>query len=82
MVSSILQNLAVWRDKNNSGSIFENISIISFNYDRSFKYLTTAGLMTYYDVVGYSRLMGADEEGTLEKLKSVRAEFTDPLIAE
>jgi len=33
------------------------------------------------DVVGYSRLMGADEEGTLLALKSHRAEFIDPEIA-
>ena len=34
------------------------------------------------DVVGYSRLMGADEEGTLERLKALRAELLDPKIAE
>src|ERR1700676_4783178 len=34
------------------------------------------------DVVGYSRLMGADEEGTLERLKALRAELIDPKIAE
>jgi adenylate cyclase len=33
------------------------------------------------DVVGYSRLIGADEEGTLERLKSVRAGIIDPTIA-
>jgi class 3 adenylate cyclase len=27
------------------------------------------------DVAGYSRLMGADEEGTLERLKALRHEF-------
>ena len=32
------------------------------------------------DVVGYSRLMGADETGTLEALKAHRAEFVDPKI--
>jgi adenylate cyclase len=32
------------------------------------------------DVAGYSRLMGADEEGTVRRLKSVRAELTDPTI--
>ncbi len=32
------------------------------------------------DVVGYSRLMGADEEGTLAVLKSHRRELIDPLI--
>ena len=34
------------------------------------------------DVVGYSRLMGADEEGTLAALRSHRTELIDPLIAE
>src|SRR5215469_1852872 len=34
------------------------------------------------DVVGYSRLMGADEEGTLERLKAHRRELIDPKIAE
>ncbi|QIG46566.1 adenylate/guanylate cyclase domain-containing protein [Nordella sp. HKS 07] len=34
------------------------------------------------DVVGYSRLMGQDEAGTLQALKAVRAELIDPRIAE
>jgi adenylate cyclase len=34
------------------------------------------------DVAGYSRLMGADEEGTLERLKALRRELVDPRIAE
>jgi adenylate cyclase len=34
------------------------------------------------DVVGYSRLMGADEEGTLERLRALRRELVDPKIAE
>src|SRR6516164_2560363 len=33
------------------------------------------------DVVGYSRLMGADEEGTLERLKALRGELIDIKIA-
>jgi adenylate cyclase len=33
------------------------------------------------DVVGYSRLMGRDEEGTLTSLKEVRAKVVDPEIA-
>lgn len=32
------------------------------------------------DVVGYSRLMGADEAGVLEALKDLRSELFDPLI--
>src|ERR1700682_1594938 len=34
------------------------------------------------DVAGYSRLMGADEEGTLARLKAHRRELIDPKIAE
>jgi TolB-like protein/class 3 adenylate cyclase/Flp pilus assembly protein TadD len=34
------------------------------------------------DVVGYSRLMGADEEGTHERFKSHLAELIDPKISE
>ena len=34
------------------------------------------------DVVGYSRLMGIDEEGTLSQLRSIRAELIDPKITE
>ena len=34
------------------------------------------------DVAGYSRLIGADEEGTLERLKAHRRELIDPTIAE
>jgi adenylate cyclase len=32
------------------------------------------------DVVGYSRLMGSDEEGTLAALKSLRSELIDPTV--
>ena len=32
------------------------------------------------DVVGYSRLIGADEPGTLEQLKAIRAEVIDPAV--
>ena len=34
------------------------------------------------DVVGYSRLIRADEEGTLTALKAVRSDLIDPRIAE
>jgi len=34
------------------------------------------------DVAGYSRLTGADAEGTLERLKALRRELLDPTIAE
>jgi class 3 adenylate cyclase len=33
------------------------------------------------DVAGYSRLIGSDEEGTLARLRALRAEITDPKIA-
>ena len=33
------------------------------------------------DVAGYSRLMGADEEGTLARLKAIRKSLVDPTIA-
>jgi len=33
------------------------------------------------DVAGYSRLVGADEEGTLARLAALRAELIDPAIA-
>src|SRR6266446_606692 len=34
------------------------------------------------DVAGYSRLIEANEEGTLRRLKALRAELTDPKISE
>ena len=34
------------------------------------------------DVAGYSRLIGTDESGTLERLRAVRRELFDPKIAE
>ena len=34
------------------------------------------------DVAGYSRLMGADEEGTLAALKELRRDLADPKIKE
>src|SRR5215470_4643329 len=34
------------------------------------------------DVAGYSRLIGVDEGGTLERLKALRHELLDPKIAE
>src|SRR5437016_447105 len=34
------------------------------------------------DVAGYSRLVGADEEGTLARLKALRRELIDPKIGE
>jgi adenylate cyclase len=34
------------------------------------------------DIAGYSRLIGADEEGTLNRLRSIRADVIDPKITE
>jgi adenylate cyclase len=34
------------------------------------------------DVVGYSRLVGDDEAGTIARLKALRQELIEPLIAE
>ena len=33
------------------------------------------------DVAGYSRLTGADEEGTVSRLRALRHELIDPLVA-
>jgi adenylate cyclase len=33
------------------------------------------------DVVGYSRLAGADEEGTLARLRTLRSDLIDPTVA-
>jgi len=33
------------------------------------------------DVAGYSRLIGADEEGILQRLREIRIELIDPIIA-
>jgi adenylate cyclase len=32
------------------------------------------------DIAGYSRLIGADEGGTLGRLKAIRDELIDPMI--
>jgi class 3 adenylate cyclase len=34
------------------------------------------------DVVGYSWLMGTDEEGTLARLKALRSDLLDPKVDE
>jgi hypothetical protein len=34
------------------------------------------------DVAGYSRLIGTNEEGTLDRIRAIRAEVIDPKIAE
>ncbi|MGH6991418.1 MAG: hypothetical protein ACREE3_16085, partial [Stellaceae bacterium] len=46
--------------------------------DRSRRRLTT---ILAADVAGFSRLTGADEEGTLHRLRRLRTELIDPAIA-
>ena len=38
--------------------------------------------MIYADMVGYSRLIGLDDTGTLERLRTLRRNLTDPAIKE
>jgi TolB-like protein/class 3 adenylate cyclase len=45
--------------------------------DREHRRLTT---ILAADVAGYSRLTGADEEGTMRRLRALRAELLDPAI--
>lgn len=39
-----------------------------------------AAIILATDIVGYSRLMAGDEEATLGRLRSLRAELVDPAI--
>jgi class 3 adenylate cyclase len=52
---------------------------LALSYERAERRLTA---ILAADVAGYSRLMGADEEGTLAQLKSHRRALVDPKIAE
>ena len=36
--------------------------------------------VVYADMVGYSRLIGLDDEGTLERLRALRRTLIDPAI--
>ena len=38
--------------------------------------------VVYADMVGYSRLIGLDDIGTLERLRTLRSDVIDPAIAE
>jgi len=38
--------------------------------------------VVYADMVGYSRLIGLDDAGTLARLKALRANLIDPVIEE
>jgi class 3 adenylate cyclase/outer membrane protein OmpA-like peptidoglycan-associated protein len=56
-----------------------SLPIVSDSQERADRRL--AAILTA-DVVGYSRLMGEDEEGTHAALKAIRHELTDPRIDE
>src|SRR5437870_3205207 len=59
-----------------SAHAFRSIALATGRVERKLAAILAA------DVVGYSRLMGADEEGTLARLKAHRRELIDPKIAE
>ena len=43
---------------------------------------TSVGCWLRYPAAGYSRLVGVDEDGTLQGLKAIRAELVNPKVAE
>ena len=61
------------------GKITIEIVVMNSHGDRVERRLTA---ILAVDIAGYSRLMGADEEGTLAVLRAVRRELADPKIAE
>src|SRR5450755_3487122 len=58
-----------------AGSSYEGITVTRQRVERRLSAVLAA------DVAGYSRLMGADEEGTLARLKAIRKTLVDPTIA-
>jgi TolB-like protein/class 3 adenylate cyclase len=58
-----------------AGSSYEGITVTTQRVERRLSAVLAA------DVVGYSRLMGVDEEGTLARLKAIRRTLVDPTIA-
>jgi adenylate cyclase len=38
--------------------------------------------VAYWDMVGYSRLIGLDDTGTIQRLRKLRTELIDPAIGE
>jgi adenylate cyclase len=66
--------------------IWHGIAIASLRIDRSHRSGAAMerrlAAIFAADVAGYSRLIGADEEGTLERLKAHRRELIDPKIIE
>jgi len=56
-------------------SSYEGITVTTQRVERRLSAVLAA------DVAGYSRLMGADEEGTLARLKAIRKTLVDPAIA-
>ena len=69
-----------WRDPEQRAFYLEGLRLAVGETDVSQTRRLAAILAA--DVAGYSRLMGADEEGTLERLKALRRELLDPKIAE
>src|SRR5215468_6237729 len=39
-------------------------------------------VLVHADIVGYSRLVGADDVGTLERVRALRCNLIDPAVAE
>jgi TolB-like protein/class 3 adenylate cyclase/tetratricopeptide (TPR) repeat protein len=58
-----------------AGSSYGGITVTTHRVERRLSAVLAA------DVAGYSRLMGADEEGTLARLKAIRKTLVDPTIA-
>lgn len=61
----------------NSTNLFEIIP----GPDTTFVWTGVLTTIVAADLVGYSGLMAADEEGTIARLKSVRAEVIDPTVS-
>src|SRR5215471_806419 len=60
-------------------SLLVNLAWAAMAEDRVERRLTA---VLAADIAGYSRLMGADEDGTLAALKTLRREVADPKIKE
>ena len=69
-------------------SDFQDVSVLRFTSHISFFGLLYCDMerrlaaILAADVVGYSRLMGADESGTLAALESLRTDFINPKISQ
>src|SRR5262249_51116572 len=54
------------------------MTFLAMNHDRAQRRLAA---ILAADIAGYSRLISTDEEGTLRRIRSIRAEVVDPKIA-